>query len=295
MHPCTRRTWIQTLALSAAAGAASPAAFAAQPLKMGYIHWADAMAVTHVAKVVLETRLNQPVQFVTTDIGIQYGSVARGDIDVMLCGWLPTSHGAYVEKHKARLDDIGVIYRGGRNGWAVPAYVPESEVASIADLARPEVKAKFNGLVQGIEPGGGLMQASERTLAAYGLTEAGYKLQPSSEAGMLASLTRAYPSKQWVVATVWSPHWLFQKWPMRYLKDPKGVLGGEEQIHAFGSKAFAGKFPRAHAFLQNFKMELADVEAVQLAGETAKSYEQAAKAFVEANPDKVKAWLAPRP
>lgn len=34
---------------------------------------------------------------------------------------------------------------------------------------------------------------------------------------MLATLTRSYPSKQWIVATVWNPHWLFQKWNMRYL------------------------------------------------------------------------------
>lgn len=290
MKPCTRRTWIQSLTLTAAAlGAGS--AFAAEPLKIGYITWADTMAVSHVAKYVLETRLKQPVQFVTADIGIQYGSVARGDIDLMLGGWLPTSHGAYYEKHKANLDDVGIVYRGGKNGWAVPAYVPESEVSSIADLAKPEVKAKFNGTIQGIEPGGGLMQASERTIAAYGLAAAGYKLQPSSEAGMLASITRAVPAKQWVVATVWSPHWMFQKWPMRYLADPKSILGGEEQIHAFGSKKFATKFPQAYAFIRNFKLDLADVEAIELAGESGKSYEAAAKQFVDSHPEKLKAWL----
>jgi glycine betaine/proline transport system substrate-binding protein len=56
------------------------------------------------------------------------------------------------------------------------------------------------------------MRASEKTLEAYNLTAAGYHLQSSSEAGMLATLSRAYPSQQWMVATVWSPHWLFQKW-----------------------------------------------------------------------------------
>lgn len=272
-------------------GSACAAASAADAVKIGYINWADTMAISHVAKYVLETKLNQPVQFVTADIGIQYGSVARGDIDVMLCGWLPTSHGAYYEKHKANLDDVGVVYKGGKNGWAVPAYVPESEVASIADLAKPEVKAKLNGTINGIEPGGGLMQASERTIAAYGLNTAGYKLQPSSEAGMLASVSRAYPAKQWVVATVWSPHWLFQKWQMRYLADPKGILGGEEQIHAFGSKQFATKFPRAHAFIKNFKMDIKDVEAIELEGQTTNNFEAAAKKFVDSHPDKVKAWV----
>ena len=290
-----KRTFLQAIPAALAAvgfSAFTATAGAAEPIKIGYINWADTMALNHVAKYVLETKLQQPVQFVTADIGIQYGGVARGDIDVMLSGWLPTSHGAYYEKHKANLDDIGVVYNGGKNGWAVPAYIPESEVSSIADLAKPEVKAKLNATITGIEPGGGLMQASERTLAAYGLKEAGYKLQPSSEAGMLASLKRAYPSKQYVVATVWSPHWLFQKWNMRYLKDPKGTLGGEEQIHAFGSKQFAGKFPKAHTFIKNLKLDLADVESIEKDGQVSNNYEAAAKKFVEAHPDKLKAWLA---
>ncbi|MEN9893320.1 MAG: hypothetical protein RLY78_3615, partial [Pseudomonadota bacterium] len=143
--------------------------------------------------------------------------------------------------------------------------------------------------VQGIEPGGGLMRVSEKVVEDYGLGKAGVKLRAASEAGMLASLQRASTNQQWIVVTAWSPHWMFQKWPMRYLKDPKGTFGGEEQIHAFGSKSFATKYPQAHDFVRRFKLDLADVEAIEHAGETGKNYEQAAKAFVEANPDKVKA------
>jgi glycine betaine/proline transport system substrate-binding protein len=108
---------------------------------------------------------------------------------------------------------------------------------------------------------------------------------------MLASIQRATQSKNWIVATVWSPHWLFQKYPMRYLKDPKGTLGGEEQVHGFASKQFAGKFPRADVFMKHFKLTLADVEAIELEGNSTNDYATAAKKFVDAHPDKVKAWL----
>jgi glycine betaine/proline transport system substrate-binding protein len=79
---------------------------------------------------------------------------------------------------------------------------------------------------------------------------------------------------------------------MRYLKDPKGTLGGEEQIHAFGSKQFAKKFPQAYAFVKHFKLDLADVEAIENEGYSTNNYEAAAKKFVESHPEKVKAWLA---
>jgi glycine betaine/proline transport system substrate-binding protein len=133
------------------------------------------------------------------------------------------------------------------------------------------------------------MQASEKTIKAYDLN--GYNLQSSSEAGMLAGVQRAYQSKQWVVATVWSPHWLFQKWQMRYLKDPKGTLGGEEQVHAFASKQFATRFPRADVFFKHFKLTLADVEAIEFQGNSTNDYATAAKKFVDAHPEKLKAWL----
>jgi glycine betaine/proline transport system substrate-binding protein len=280
------------LALSAIAlGAGAGTAIAAEPLKVGYSNWADVMAVANVAKYVLETKLKQPVQLVNADIGIQFQGVARGSLDVMLGGWMPVTHGAFYEKHKNDLDDVGVIYSGGKNGWAVPAYVPESEVSSIADLAKPEIKAKLNGTIQGIEPGSGVMRASDNTMKEYNLAAAGYKLQSASEAGMLATISRAYPSKQWLVVTVWSPHWLFQKWDMRYLKDPKGGMGGEEQIHAYGSKQFAAKLPQAYAFIKNFKLDLADVETIEQEGYSTNNYEAAAKKFVDAHPEKLKAWL----
>ncbi|MFP3249727.1 MAG: glycine betaine ABC transporter substrate-binding protein, partial [Paraburkholderia sp.] len=244
----------------------------------------------NVAKYVMETQLQQPVQFVQADIGIQYQGVARGDVDLMVGGWLPVTHATYYAKYKNDMDDVGIIYTGGKNGWAVPAYVPESELSSISDLNKPDVKSKLNSTIQGIEPGGGLMQASEKTIKEYGLD--GYNLQASSEAGMLASVSRAYQSKQWIVATVWSPHWLFQKWQMRDLTDTKGTLGGEEQIHAFASKQFAGKFPRADVFMKHFKLTLADVEAIEFEGNSSNDYATAAKKFVEAHPEKLKAWLA---
>ncbi|MGU7769053.1 glycine betaine ABC transporter substrate-binding protein [Burkholderia sp. MR1-5-21] len=264
-------------------------ASSAEPVKMAVTNWADVLAVANVAKYVLETNLKQPVQFVQADIGIQYQGVARGDLDIMVGGWLPVTHATYYAKYKNDMDDVGIIYTGGKNGWAVPAYIPEAQLSSIADLNKPEVKSKLNGTIQGIEPGGGLMQASEKTVKAYNLD--GYNLQASSEAGMLAGVSRAYQSKQWIVATAWSPHWLFQKWQMRYLKDSKGTLGGEEQIHAFASKQFAGKFPRADVFFKHFKLTLADVEAIEFDGNSTNDYATAAKKFVDAHPDKLKAWL----
>jgi glycine betaine/proline transport system substrate-binding protein len=139
------------LSVVVAAGVSAAPAASAEPVKIAVTNWADVLAVANVAKYVMETKLKQPVEFVQAAIGIQYQGVARGDLDLMVGGWLPVTHGTYYAKYKDNLDDVGIIYTGGKNGWVVPAYVPESEVSTIADLNKPSVKSKLNGIIQGIE------------------------------------------------------------------------------------------------------------------------------------------------
>jgi glycine betaine/proline transport system substrate-binding protein len=258
-------------------------------VRIGWTAWSDAEAVTQIAKEVLETRLGYKVELVMTDIGLQYAGVARGNLDVMLMAWLPTTHKAYWDKVSGDAVDLAVLYDHARLGWAVPNYVPESELSSIADLGKAEVRSRLHGRIQGIDPGAGLMRASERTLAAYALD--GYSLLSASDAGMIVALDRAIKRNEWIVVTAWSPHWMFARYPVRYLADPKGSLGGAESIHAVARKGFEADFPRAAAFLKKFKLTIAELEAIMLRAKDS-SYHDEAVAFLRDHPRRVDQWLA---
>src|SRR5579871_5484227 len=106
-----------TISTVVAMGVGVVPAVAAEPIKMAVTNWADVLAVANVAKYALETNLKQPVQFVQADIGIQYQGVSRGDLDIMVGGWLPVTHAAYYARYKDSMDDVGIIYTGGKNGW----------------------------------------------------------------------------------------------------------------------------------------------------------------------------------
>ncbi|HUD26741.1 MAG TPA: glycine betaine ABC transporter substrate-binding protein [Burkholderiaceae bacterium] len=258
-------------------------------IRIGWTAWSDAEAVTQIAKEVLETRLGYKVELVMTDIGLQYAGVARGNLDVMLMAWLPTTHKAYWDKVSGEVVDLAVLYDHARLGWAVPQYVPESEVGSIADLNKPEVRSRLHGRIQGIDPGAGLMRASEHTLADYALD--GYSLLSASDAGMIVALDRAIKRNEWIVVTTWSPHWMFARYPVRYLADPKGSLGGAESIHAVARKGFEADFPRAAAFLKRFRLAIPELEALMLRAKDS-SYHHEAVAYLRANPQRVDQWLA---
>ncbi|MGO4840539.1 glycine betaine ABC transporter substrate-binding protein, partial [Rhizobiaceae sp. 2RAB30] len=145
------------------------------------------------------------------------------------------THADYFKRVEDKVETLGSVYEGAKLGWVVPAYVPQDAINSIEDLKKDDVKEKLGATVQGIDPGAGLTRLSEAAIKEYGLD---YKLQVSSEAGMLTTVDRDMRSEKWFVATAWSPHWMFGKYKLRYIDDPKGALGAAEHVDVLARKGF---------------------------------------------------------
>jgi glycine betaine/proline transport system substrate-binding protein len=261
----------------------------ARTLRIGWTAWADAEFVTHLVERILVDRLHQPVELVMADIGLQYQGLLDGDIDVMLMSWLPVTHSDYYEKVAGKVIDLGPLYTQARLGWVVPAYVPKDQLASIADLRKPAVREKLGGTINGIDPGSGLMRASRRALRAYDLR--GYELVPSSAAAMTAALDAAIRRHEWVVVTAWSPHWIFARYDLRYLDDPRAVLGHRESVHGLARQGFDQDFPpEVMGFFSRLYFSLDDVEQALLVANE-RSVEAAVDDFLLRRADLVDYWV----
>jgi glycine betaine/proline transport system substrate-binding protein len=259
------------------------------PLRIGWTAWSDAEAVTRLAADILESRLDQPVELVLLDIGIQYQGVANGDIDAMLMAWLPLTHKPYMDKVGDQVVNLGPLYTRARLGWVVPDYIPRDQLNSITDLEDRKLARKLKNRIHGIDPGAGLMQASEQAILDYGLDR--YRLVSSSGAGMTAALSRAIKRKEWIVVTGWSPHWMFSRWELRYLEDPRKSLGGRERIHALVRRGFYQDFPvEVTEFLSRMYLPLDELEALMNQA-TDTSYEQAVQEYIETHPQRVDYWV----
>ncbi|CAI8162589.1 MAG: Glycine betaine-binding protein OpuAC [Prochlorococcus marinus str. MIT 9215] len=256
-------------------------------IKIGWTAWSDADVVSLMAEKLIERHLDQPVDRVMADIGIQYEAVARGDLDMMLMAWLPTTHQLYWKKVRDRVINLGPMYTG-RLGWVVPAYVPKEQVGSINDLAKPKIAQLFSNKIQGIDPGSGLMQASEKALKDYSLSE--MELVSSSGAAMTAVLDRSIRDNRWVVVTSWTPHWMFARYQLRFLQDPKQVLGGIEGIHAITRIGLDQDHPKVVAFLSRFRLPENQLDALLLAAQES-STEQAVNNYLANNQSRVKYWM----
>lgn len=281
-----------TAGMGLAAGLATgfrPALARSGGIKLGFAPWADAEFITRLAAKLIEDKLDTKVELIQTDVAPLYQGVTRGDVDAMLMCWLPKTHEDYYKRVEGKVERLGTLYTDAKLGWVVPKYVPESELASIEDLAKPAVQEKLGGRIQGIEPGAGLTRLSQDTLKAYGLN--GYQLQEASEAAMISMVNRQMRGKNWVVATAWSPHWMFGKYELRYLADPRGALGAAEEVVGLGRPGLKKERPEVAAFLSKLNLPLNELEAAMLVAQE-DSVDAAVSKYIDEHGQRVNGWFA---
>ncbi|QCG68409.1 glycine betaine ABC transporter substrate-binding protein [Pseudomonas veronii] len=254
-------------------------------LSIGYVDgWSDSVATTHVAAEVIKAKLGYDVKLQAVATGIMWQGVATGKLDAMLSAWLPVTHGEYWAKNKDKVVDYGPNFKDAKIGLIVPEYV---KAKSIEDL---KTDTTFKNKIVGIDAGSGVMLKTDEAIKAYGLD---YKLQASSGAAMIAELTRAEDKQESIAVTGWVPHWMFAKWKLRFLDDPKGIYGAAETVNSIGSKGLEKKAPDVVAFLKKFQWASKDeIGEVMLAIQEGAKPDAAAKDWVAKHPERVAEWLA---
>lgn len=254
-------------------------------LSIGYVDgWSDSVATTHMAAEVIKAKLGYDVKLQAVATGIMWQGVATGKLDAMLSAWLPVTHGEYWAKNKDKVVDYGPNFKDAKIGLIVPEYV---KAKSIEDL---KTDTTFKNKIVGIDAGSGVMLKTDEAIKAYGLD---YKLQASSGAAMIAELTRAEDKQESIAVTGWVPHWMFAKWKLRFLDDPKGIYGAAETVNSIGSKGLEKKAPDVVAFLKKFQWASKDeIGEVMLAIQEGAKPDAAAKDWVAKHPERVAEWLA---
>jgi glycine betaine/proline transport system substrate-binding protein len=256
----------------------------AKTVKLAYVNWAEGIAMTNLVKVLLEDKMGYDVDMTMADPGVVYASIARGFQDAFLDGWLPVTHKSYMEQFRDDITDLGYNFEGARIGLVVPTYV---EIDSIEEMN--EHKDKFDGRIVGIDPGAGIMQATERAIDEYDLD---IELVESSGPVMTASIASAVKDGEWIAVTGWQPHWKFAKWDLKFLEDKNGVYGAVENIHTIARRDLIVDMPEVAQFLTHFYMDSQHLgDLMGAIAESDEDAEDVARAWMNDNWDYVKVWL----
>ncbi|VGR89547.1 glycine betaine transport system permease [Streptococcus pyogenes] len=252
-----------------------------ETVNIAYVQWDSEVASTHVIAEVLKNE-GYHVTLTPLDNAVMWQTVANGNADFSTSAWLPVTHGQQYQKYKSKLDDLGPNLKGTKLGLAVPKYM--TDVNSIEDLSK-----QADQKITGIEPGAGIMAAAKKTLKEYHNLSS-WELVAASTGAMTTSLDQAIKKKDPIVVTAWSPHWMFAKYDLKYLKDSKETFGSTENINTIARKGLKKDLPNVYKIIDKFHWTQKDMEAVMLDINKGMSPEAAAKKWVEANKSKVSSW-----
>ncbi len=249
-------------------------------IELAYVEWDTEVASTNVIGAVLED-LGYNVNLVPLDNAVMWEAVSTGEADGMVAAWLPGTHGSQFEKYGDQVVDLGENLEGAKIGLVVPEYM---DVNSIADL-----KDEANKTITGIEPGAGVVGAAEQSLEDYS-NLSDWNVETSSSGAMTVALKQAITNQEDIVITGWSPHWMFATYDLKYLDDPENSFGEAETINTMVREGLEDDMPEAYQVLDQFHWTTDEMEEVMLNISNGEDSADAAKAWIEENPDRVAEW-----
>ena len=255
-----------------------------EEITIGYVLWETEIASTNVIQQVLQQAGYENVEIMHVDAGPLYQGLASSNFDFTVSAWLPKTQVHYWNLYEDKVDSVGTNLENCPIGFVVPAQM--EEINSIGDLNAN--KDKFDGKIIGIDPGSGTMDMAETAVEEYGLD---MELIASSNAAMIASLKKAMDAGEPIVVTLWHPHWAFNRWELKLLKDPKGVFCEADHVETLARKGLQADMPNLYGILERFHWTHEDIQSVMVDIENGMEPEEAAAKWIENNPEKVREWI----
>ena len=258
---------------AAAAIVFPPLAEARKTVRLVYVEWSETVAATNMVKTVIQEKLQMECDIVSMTADRMWAAVAAGTVDGMVAAWLPTTHGHYYEQYKDQIVDLGPNLVGTQIGLVVPDVSVGRQTAASGQRNEPYIKAgtiadlkqypdKFHRRIIGIDAEAGIMKKTREAMREYGLYN--YELIKGSEVSMTAELSNAIRKQKWIVVTGWQPHWMFGRWKLRFLDDPKNIFGDKEAIHTIVRTGLKEDMPDVYRFLDNFAWTPAEIEQLMI-------------------------------
>lgn len=271
-------------------------------VKIGYADWSSSIASSYTVKAIMEEKMGVRCRLIEMPADEMWKSVAEGRVDAILSAWLPNTHEKYYNEYKSAVVNLGANLKGTRIGLVVPQVAsgrftagtgiqnkPYMNIDSIPELK--QYKSKLKGRIIGIDPEAGIMLKTKKAIEEYNLDS--FRLTSISEQNMLNELERAIRYKQWIVVTGWEPHWIFGRWKLKFLDDPKNVYGDSGYIATVVRKGLKEEMPGIYNFLDNFNWQKDDIEQVMMWIHQDRGnfpYEKALR-WINANESKIQDWL----
>ena len=312
----------QLITATSLAAMASTPTWAAD-VTIGEPSWPGAKATAYLVKVVAEQELGLEVAITPGNNAVIFKAMdgGKGDIDVHPELWLPNQQNL-ADKYTKERNSVTVSANPyyAFQGACVNKAAADLGIKSVFDLVDPDTAQMFDsdGDGKGEYWVGGTGWASsnvEKVKAkSYGFAEF-FEMEAYSESLAMAKLDDAVNKNNPWVGFCYKPHHIFKLYEMTELEEPDydaskwvmfqpdegadwyeksdvPVAWPEASVHLAWSKSLETRSPELVQLLSNIQIDSNSVSGLiyDLSVAEMEAHE-AAKQWVAANPDKVKAWL----
>ena len=296
----------------------------AEDVKIGVPSWTGAQAMAHLLGAVVEMRIGGTVDYVpgnnaTIFQGMDQG---KGDIDVHPDVWLPNQE-SFTKKY---VDGAGSVvlnqqpYEGNQGFCVSKDFAEANNITDIADLGRPDVAALMDSDGNGKgemwigAPGWASANVNEVKVRDYGLLDF---IEPirAEESVKTARIKDSIAKGEGYAFYCYKPHAVWFMFDVVMLSEPtydaakytmvqpsddadwyeKSSVSTKDalkQVQIAYSKSLPDRSPAIAEFFVRFSVTADDVSnfAFEISG-NGRDPAEFAREWVEANPDRVDAWL----
>jgi glycine betaine/proline transport system substrate-binding protein len=293
----------------------TPVAASGAGIKLAANPWTGSAVNANVAKVVLESKLGTPTEVVALDENAAWVGLDSGDLDANLEIW-PSGHAADYKTYitdKKSVVDIGLLGPQAKIGWYVPSFVIDQhpELATWEGFKDPTL-AKLFATAETGDQGQFLMgDPSYVTYDEQIIKNLSLPLKfvvAGSEAALITAIQAAETDQKPLLLQFWQPHWLQSKVKLTEVKLPDvtdaclaSSAAGDgnyacdyapDPLYKAANAGLEAKNKAAFDFLKKFQLTIDQQnEVAAMIDGDGQTPDAAAKAWVDANPDVVAAWL----
>lgn len=314
----------QTLMTATFLAAIGAPAFAAEEVKIGVPTWTGAQAIANLLGAVVEMRIGGTVEFVPGNNATIFQAMdqGKGDIDVHPDVWLPNQE-SFTKKY---VDEAGTVtlssnpYEGNQGFCVSKDFAEANSITDIADLGRPDVAALMDSDSNGKgemwigAPGWASANVNEVKVRDYGLLDFVEPVR-AEESVKTARIKDSIAKGEGYAFYCYKPHAVWYMFDVEMLSEPafdpakyvmiqpsddadwyeKSNVASKDalkEVQIAWSNSLADRSPAIVEFFERFSLSTDDVSnfAHQISGQGRDSAE-VAREWVEANPDRVDAWL----
>jgi len=276
-------------------------------LRIAVNPWTGYVANAHVIGYLAKTKMGCNVTYPDVKEEVGWAGMASGSIDTIVENWgHPDLVKKYIDEQKT-VADVGPTGGKGIIGWYVPPWMAQK----YPDITDSKNLNKYASLFKTSESGskGQLLDGDPSYVtndeALVKNLNLNYKVVVGgSEAGLIQSFKSAEKNKTPLLAYFYEPQWFFSEMKLVHVNLPAYKAGCDANaakvncdyppyvLNKLVAKKFADSGSPAVDLVKKFQWTNDDQNVVaKYIAADGMSPDDAAKKWVDANPDKVKAWM----